>query len=510
MDVTISLILTRLFDDYPELQTELTQEVGNAVITGIRLLPRNLDKSLREDVLYLYDDEYPSEGEIPAEGIFVMKLTQEEPSLIVDNYHIVLCCHTEIAVLLSILQDNYSLFKSWYSSLERILLEGGTLQKMIDLTEPVLKAPLLIYDPSLKLVGRTMNIRTNDRLYNEVVRQGYLSDRAIEYFRSANAFQVLNLKGNVKAAPDEVKSHHDYILRLQDGKQTLGYAVLLQSNTNRAYQVYLFQEMCRQICSKLKQNQQQSAATDYLLRDILEQKIKDPVVIRERAKYVELDYEDNYVLLLLSFLDNNSVPAVYVAKVFASILPQGKVFMYRNGILMLLPLRKLGEVKFRHLMQDIERILKPELERQRMKAVVSKSFRIIPDIAIAYEQCRMGLMLGQKDEDFVFYEDYWLQHMFYLCDQEIPLATFCEPVIWEIAKERTSGAVPPLVILRTYLENDRNLTHCAKQLHMHRNNVIYHIRRLEERYNLNLEDREQRLRFLISLKIYDYQKEKQK
>lgn len=432
-----------------------------------------------------------------------LKVRQEARKM--RELFIILHCSIEIAVLLSILQDNYNLFKSWHSALERILLEGGTLQKMVELTEPVLKAPLLVYDPSLKLVGRTMNIQTNDRIYNEVIRQGYLSDKAIEYFRSANAFQVLNLRGNVKAAPDQIKGYHDYILRLQDGNETLGYGVLLQSDTNQEYQVYIFQEMCRQICSKLKQDQHQSAAADYLLRDILNRTITEPEVIRERVKYVGLDYEGNYVLLLLSFQVSNNVPVSYAANVFKSLFPSARVFLYQNDILTLMSLRKLSETKFRHQMEEVKRRLEPELGRQKMKAVASKSFRTIADIGTAYEQCRIGLLFGRGEKDFVYYEDHWLRHMLYLCDREIPLTSFCEPVIWEIAAEKKSGAVPPLTILRTYLENDRNLTYCAKTLHMHRNNVLYHITRLAERYNLNLDDSEQRLRLLISLKIYEYQ-----
>ena len=101
-------------------------------------------------------------------------------------------------------------------------------------------------------------------------------------------------------------------------------------------------------------------------------------------------------------------------------------------------------------------------------------------------------------------EDYWLSHLFETCSKIIPLENFCNPVIKQIAAKKQTGAASPLEILTAYLESDRQLTQAAETLHMHRNNVLYHITRLEKEYNLEMDDSDKRLHLQISLKIWQY------
>jgi DNA-binding PucR family transcriptional regulator len=45
-----------------------------------------------------------------------------------------------------------------------------------------------------------------------------------------------------------------------------------------------------------------------------------------------------------------------------------------------------------------------------------------------------------------------------------------------------------LEVLYTFLMNERRATETAAYLHMHRNNVVYRISRIEEMLNVNLND----------------------
>ena len=58
-------------------------------------------------------------------------------------------------------------------------------------------------------------------------------------------------------------------------------------------------------------------------------------------------------------------------------------------------------------------------------------------------------------------------------------------------------------LLYTYLMSECKPTDTARALHMHRNNVIYHVERLSEQLGVDLEDPETRLRLLLSFKVMD-------
>ena len=58
-------------------------------------------------------------------------------------------------------------------------------------------------------------------------------------------------------------------------------------------------------------------------------------------------------------------------------------------------------------------------------------------------------------------------------------------------------------ILFIFLSFDRQFTKTAALLHMHRNNVIYHIGRITDIFSLDLDDPEQRLRLLLLYRLND-------
>ena len=58
-------------------------------------------------------------------------------------------------------------------------------------------------------------------------------------------------------------------------------------------------------------------------------------------------------------------------------------------------------------------------------------------------------------------------------------------------------------ILYTYLQSNRKTTEAAKVLHMHRNNVTYRVKRIEELFGLDLEDPQMRLKVQYSFCILD-------
>lgn len=73
-------------------------------------------------------------------------------------------------------------------------------------------------------------------------------------------------------------------------------------------------------------------------------------------------------------------------------------------------------------------------------------------------------------------------------------------------EKNTKKSRQRLRILHEYLSHDRNYTAVAQKLGMHRNNVIYHIRSLEEQYHLDLDQSSVRLKLLLSFEVLFYEK----
>ena len=56
-----------------------------------------------------------------------------------------------------------------------------------------------------------------------------------------------------------------------------------------------------------------------------------------------------------------------------------------------------------------------------------------------------------------------------------------------VAEDKASGS-EIVKLLWTFLCHERNATAASKQLHMHRNTVLYHIEKIEKRFAIDLDD----------------------
>lgn len=100
---------------------------------------------------------------------------------------------------------------------------------------------------------------------------------------------------------------------------------------------------------------------------------------------------------------------------------------------------------------------------------------------------------------FFFFEDLSLN---IICDLDestdgyrITKHTKAEQIFADDTTNQTNYAQ----ILYTYLTTSCQATETARLLHMHRNNVLYHIRRMETKYHLHLDQFEERLKLTLAM-----------
>ena len=60
--------------------------------------------------------------------------------------------------------------------------------------------------------------------------------------------------------------------------------------------------------------------------------------------------------------------------------------------------------------------------------------------------------------------------------------------------------------LYAYLKCNRNITDTANALHIHRNTLIYHLKRIEDLLDISIDDVDLLLHFEISFRIMEYNK----
>lgn len=507
MKITLEMILTRFFLAYPQSAVPFSH--GAQPIYGLRLLPGNTEDLARE---YLYVAGCYEESLVASLGsdLLILCLLKEPPRSAPANV-ILIPWNFELAQGFNILQKCYDDFLQWERQLDLALARDASFQELMDLSEEMTSSPILIYDPALKLLAYSKSHIPDDPIFIHAIRNGYLGPDTVKQFDRDRVFESLGNTGVSYGLANEFRRHADLIRAINIRNELAVYCILLYTDEfPRSYISQIFEIFCDSIQNLLQKQHsnfvKNRSVSDYFLMDLLDNPNTSAEQIQERIAYNDLDYEGNYIVISLH-TDLNAAPSGnYFLQLLRNNLIQSRIFSYRDGIVILYQLPKFQANDYRaYLTNQFENILK-EFRHRKTALYFSRPFTNIGLFSSAYTQAENIRKLRKDNEKqlFYFYEDYWVQDLFFMNSSKEFLFSYCDPALIAITQKGTKKSRQQLQILHQYLCCDRRLTDAAKQLHMHRNNVFYHIKSIEETYKLKLDDPAVRLKLLLSFEILKF------
>jgi len=133
------------------------------------------------------------------------------------------------------------------------------------------------------------------------------------------------------------------------------------------------------------------------------------------------------------------------------------------------------------------------LKRFDAKAIISNPGRFVRGIRTLYIQCKEVLPI-LSDLDFVlkgrswaYFDEVSFYHLIQLCSSSLKqhyghekLVYIAGPTIMEVLRYDQDNGTNFLEFLFAYVENGRNIGKTAADLHMHRNTVVYKLKKVEE------------------------------
>lgn len=502
MKITIEMLLTSFFAEHPEAAVPFSQ--NEKVISGIRLLPDDKE-TLNPDYLYVTNrTDLTDFGEL-SDDIFLICFENARGG----SLHLPF----ELAHGFNDLQNCYNAFADWERTLDFAVFRGTDFQELIDLAKEMIQSPMLVYDPALKLLAWTKHHDTlNDRLFQNAVKNGYLDIDAVQYFEQTGTFEQAHESGSFAAEPDGFRMHADYLKQINIGNELAVYAILLFTDElPHSYEKQLFDILCDAFYKLLEKQHstflRDRSVTDYFLMDLLDNPETSIEQIRERLYYNDLEYEGNYILFLIDSDVKKKSAEQFFLQFLRTNLINCHIFPYREAIVVLYHLPKSEALTYQDIVTiQLERIIKG-YSSQKIRIYVSKPFTTISSFSDAYLQANSirNMQLPGTDHEISFFEDYWIWDLM----QQNPVSNktffYCEPCLLDLIKKDTKKSRQQFDILYEYLNCDRNYTNVANKMHMHRNNVIYHIKNLEEAYQLDLDDASVRLKLLISFELLKMQ-----
>lgn len=126
------------------------------------------------------------------------------------------------------------------------------------------------------------------------------------------------------------------------------------------------------------------------------------------------------------------------------------------------------------------------------------------DLANAYKEARMALEIGKifySERNVFGYRKLGIGRLIYQLPEEV-----CEMFIEEIFDGESLEVIDgeTLNIIRTFFENNLNLSETSRQLYVHRNTLVYRFEKIQKRFGLDLRTFEDTMTFKLAMLVSRY------
>lgn len=130
----------------------------------------------------------------------------------------------------------------------------------------------------------------------------------------------------------------------------------------------------------------------------------------------------------------------------------------------------------------------------------------LTDLPSAYKEARTALEVGKifyPAQNTFGYKELGIGHLIY----QLPI-DICEMFIDEIFKGESLDSIDEetLNIIKTFFENNLNLSETSRQLYLHRNTLVYRFEKLEKKFGLDIRTFEDAMTFKIAMMVVEYLK----
>ena len=209
MLITMDLLLTRSTVQNPEIAV-IRRAKRNAV-EDVKLLPGSAGfASLSPEHLYMTDRTDPAFLSSLPKSANVLCAAQSTAAQVAWPDVTVLQTEMDFADLYNALHQCYHDFMEWERRIDYAIYQENDFQDLIDASEELLDLPMLVYDPSLKLLAfskRHQNL--DDKIFQDAVRTGYLNPDAVSYFRQTHFFDEMKDVEFAFGMPDDFRQNEE-------------------------------------------------------------------------------------------------------------------------------------------------------------------------------------------------------------------------------------------------------------------------------------------------------------
>lgn len=407
----------------------------------------------------------------------------------------------------------FTVLSAWDRNCHQSIIDGCTLQDITDTLSELCPYPAVVFDPSFRIISYTKKHTVSIDEFSTVVENGYTQPERMDVIHQKKMLSRLeHTKRCILDSSAIDAKHYVAYRRHAKGKRTIAYScIFYSSHKASAGELDLaecfFKNLDFYFVETSRFSQASNDMYEYMLSDLINsRKDWNQKELTDRLHYIDVSKERNFLLFLLDFEEDTSVPFRYLCDQIRMEHPFLKPFLQESDFFVLCPFA--GNILLEEYVDRFVDSVSRSLRKYRFRCYVSNEFFSLTAIYDAAVQCRSlkALFSGKQEESaFVYcYKDYWFYHCLSDLEQEMQLSSVLSPEYLRLAEADRAADGRYLPVVKMYLQCGCDYAKTAAKLKLHRNTVAYRLQKLCRTADLDLEDYETRMAIDHSIRIQDY------
>lgn len=484
---------------------ELISDILEEEITEVQFIDFK-QKEFSSNILYFSNNMQDCDN-LPQQCVFSASVPLEKLDITVRNIAVVadsdfgFAFNSAFQLVIGSHKDDY--YESMMSTLERV----RDVDTLIDIGSQTFGASLVFIDREFRILSYSTQIPVTDELWKRNIEQGFCDYEFIQSVKSLKSVQMADstmtpIEVSCPSSPFQKFSSRVYCHDIW-----IGFLIVIEGyDSYRPEHV----EMLRILSGVLGYAVMKYAPSYLYLTSDYHRFLYNLIIGADMSSmpeaYTRLSFPSELQVVYCKSTGNgSSFPREGdLSEAVTSILPGCHVIAQRDNAAI------IGSSEIIHKVGAISSVFPKQC---RVKIGISLTFNDIGTLRSHFQEAidafDIGIMLDPDLHIYTF-EDYGMYVMFRKVAEQDDLSRYLHPALPKLSRYDAENGANLEITLHTYLKKSCSTTDTAKTLYLHRNSVIYRLRRIEELCDIDLDDTDTRFRLRLSYAISNVINQKRK
>ncbi|MBR2539572.1 MAG: helix-turn-helix domain-containing protein [Mogibacterium sp.] len=459
-----------------------------------------------DNILY-FSNNMQECSKLPRQCVFSESVAKGRFDLDNGNYAIVsesdfgYAFNTAFQLVIGSHKDDY--YESMMSTLDRV----KDVDTLIDIGSQTFGASLVFIDRDFRILSYSTQIPVTDDLWKKNIERGYCDYEFIQTVKSLKSVQMADSTMNPIEVSCSSSPFQKFSSRVYCHDTWIGFLIVIEGyDSYRPEHV----EMLRILSGVVGYAVMKYAPSYMYMTSDYHRFLYNLIIGAEPASlpeaYTHLTFPSELQVLYCKATRNGSqFPREgELSEALTMVMPGCHVISQRDNAAI------IGSSEMLNKIGSIAALFP---DKCRVKIGVSLPFSNIETLRAHFREAIDAFETGEMlDADIGIYtfEDYGIYVMFRTVSDSEDLSRYLHPAIPKLADYDKANNANLELTLHTYLKHACNTTETADALYLHRNSVIYRLRRIEELCDIDLTDTDTRFRLRLSYAISNVINQKRK